>query len=187
MFESLTDLAGQFFGLASLVLCILAFLNTRDDRLMALLLLANAAFALQFAFFQSWTASILSVLVMVRIALARRYPGHRGVMMAVLIASGLAAWLTWQSLADAPALVAMLIGTVSMFLLKGVALRVCMALAAAFWLASHLLAGSIGGVTAEAMVILANAITITRLIRRRQKNAAPPGVGEPDGHQTYRA
>src|SRR5699024_3514549 len=83
-------LAGQLFGLVALVLCILAFSSKQDDRLMGLLLGANVAFALQFMAFQSWTAAVLTVLVMIRIMLAKRYPGSRKVMAGVLAAVAIA-------------------------------------------------------------------------------------------------
>ncbi|WP_110685636.1 YgjV family protein [Salinicola aestuarinus] len=169
--ETVSEFAGQFFGIISLTLCLLAFASRRDERLMTYLILANVAFALQFVFFQSWTAAALTVLVIARIALARRYPGSTGVMGGVLAASLVAAWMTWQSWADLPALLAMVTGTVGMFLLNGVAMRVFLGLAALGWMLSHLLAGSVGGTLAEALVIVTNAITIVRLVRARRRDA----------------
>jgi len=46
------------------------------------LISANVAFALQFALFGSWTAAVLSPLVIGRIILARRYFGNWQVMLA---------------------------------------------------------------------------------------------------------
>lgn len=95
MMESYSTVAGQFFGLVSLVLCVWAFSSKQDDRLLVLLLSANVAFALQFMFFESWTAAALSLLVIARVALARRYPGSKVAMVVVLVASGVASVLTW--------------------------------------------------------------------------------------------
>lgn len=169
MLEDMNMLLGQLFGLVSLVLCVLAFASKRDERLMGLLLLANVAFALQFAFFGSWTAAALSLVVILRIALARRYPGNRWVMATVLAISVAAALLTWQGLADLPALIAMVIGTTGMFLLTGIAMRVCLVLAAFGWMLSHLLVGSVGGTIAEAMIIVTSLVTIHRLRRARHR------------------
>ncbi|WP_438765564.1 YgjV family protein [Kushneria sp. TE3] len=169
MLDSVGPLAGQFFGLVSLLLCLLAFASRRDERLMVLLILANVAFALQFAFLGSWTAAALSLVVILRIALARRYPGNRWVMAGVLAASALVAMLTWQGMADLPALVAMVIGTTGMFLLKGIAMRVFLALAAVAWLFSHWLAGAAGGMLAEALVIVTSLVTIIRLMRAKRR------------------
>lgn len=169
MLDSYSALAGQFFGVISLILCLLAFASKRDERLMGLLLSANVAFALQFILFESWTAAALTVLVIVRIALARRYPGSKGVMVGVLVASGLAALLTWQGWADLPAIVAMTVGTVGMFLFHGISMRICLGLAALSWFLSHALVGSVGGMLAEALVFVTNAITIYRLARARRR------------------
>lgn len=173
MMESYSTVAGQFFGLVSLVLCVWAFSCKQDDRLLMLLLSANVAFALQFMFFESWTAAALSLLVIARVALARRYPGSKVAMSVVLAASGVAAVLTWQSWADLPAIVAMVLGTVGMFLLRGIPMRVSLGLAALAWTLSHILAGSVGGTLAEALVILTNTITIYRLYRAKQRY---PGI-----------
>jgi len=165
MLESYAPIFGQFFGLVSLVLCVLAFASKKDDRLLVLLISANVAFALQFMAFGSWTAAALSVLVIARIALARRYPRNLAVMAGVLAASGLAALLTWQNWADLPALVAMVLGTVGMFMLRGIPMRVFLGLAALAWLVSHALVGAVGGMLAEALVLATNLITIYRLAR----------------------
>lgn len=169
MLDSYSALAGQFFGVVSLILCLLAFSSKRDDRLMVLLLSANVAFALQFALFASWTAAALTVLVIARIALARRYPGSKSVMAGVLVASGVAALLTWQGWGDLPAVVAMAVGTVGMFLLSGIAMRVALGVAASAWFLSHALVGSVGGMLAEALVFVTNAVTIYRLFRAKRR------------------
>lgn len=168
MLESYSTIAGQFFGLLSLILCVLAFSSKQDDRLLKLLLSANVAFALQFMIFESWTAAALTLLVIVRIALARRYPGSKVAMAMVLAASGVASVLTWQSWADLPAIAAMVLGTVGMFLLRGIPMRVFLGLAALTWMLSHILVGSVGGTLAEVLVFLTNAITIYRLHRVKQ-------------------
>ncbi|MGO2136364.1 YgjV family protein [Marinobacter sp.] len=169
MMESYSTVAGQFFGLVSLALCIWAFSSKQDDRLLMLLLSANVAFVLQFMFLESWTAAALSLLVIARIALARRYPGSKAAMAIILAASGAASVLTWQSWADLPAIVAMVLGTMGMFLLRGIPMRVSLGLAAVAWMLSHLLVGSVGGTLAEALVLFTNAITIYRLYRAKQR------------------
>jgi len=173
MLESYSLLAGQFFGAVSLILCVLAFASKHDDRLLVLLICANLAFALQFLFFESWTASALTLLVILRIALARRYRGSIGVMAIMLAVTGLASVLTWQNWADLPAVVAMVLGTVGMFLLRGIPMRVVLGFAALAWMLSHILVGSVGGTLAEALVLFTNAITIYRLHRAKQRY---PGV-----------
>ncbi|TVP47643.1 MAG: YgjV family protein [Halomonas sp.] len=162
-------MAGQLFGLVALVICVVAFASKSDDRLLMLLISANVAFALQFVFFESWTAAALTVLVIVRIVLARRYMGSKLVMTGVLLASGIAAAFTWQSWVDVLPMVAMVLGTIGMFLLRGIAMRVFLGLAALAWMLNNLLIGTIGGTIAEGLIVVTNIITIIRLVRAKQK------------------
>lgn len=171
MFEEVRTLAGQGFGFAALLLCMLAFASKRDERLMLWLISANVAFALQFFSLGSWTAGALTLLVILRIVLARRFPGSVPVMITVLAISGAAAVVTWRGWEDLASVVAMLLGTVGMFLFRGIAMRVLLGLAACAWLTSHALVGSVGGVLAETLVLATNAVTIYRLLVARRRLA----------------
>ncbi|MBT2774599.1 YgjV family protein [Halomonas sp. ISL-60] len=177
MLENLSHsaLAGQLCGLVALVICVVAFASKNDDRLLVLLISANVAFALQFVFFESWTAAALTGLVIVRIVLARRYMGSKAVMAGVLLASGIAAAFTWQSWVDILPVTAMILGTVGMFLLRGIAMRTFLGLAALAWMLNNLLIGTIGGTIAEGLIVVTNIITIIRLVRAKRKY---PGVFE---------
>ncbi len=163
---TLMDWAGQVVSLVALGLCVLAFSSKDDRKLMSLLVSANIAFAIQFALFGSWASALLTLLVIVRIVLARRYARNYWVMSGVLAASCLGAWFTWQGPVDLLPLLAMFLGTLGMFLLRGVPMRLMLAAAATAWLLANLVVGSIGGVVAEAIVVFTNLITIFRLIRQ---------------------
>ncbi|EPC01645.1 hypothetical protein L861_16635 [Litchfieldella anticariensis FP35 = DSM 16096] len=158
-------LLGQGVSLLALALCLVAFASKRDDRLFALLLFANVAFATQFALFQSWVAAGISALIVLRIALVRRFPRHRAIMVGMLLATLVVAVLTWSGLRDIPALAAGLLGTYGMFMLRGIPMRATLAAAALCWVASNLLAGSIGGTIAESLIFLTNVVTMLRLRR----------------------
>ncbi|MDR5859852.1 YgjV family protein [Halomonas eurihalina] len=110
---------GQAVSLVALALCVVAFASKRDDRLFVILVFANVAFAAQFALFQSWVAAGISALIVLRIALARRYPRNTGIMLAMLVATLAIAALTWGGPQDIPALAAGLLGTYGMFMLHG--------------------------------------------------------------------
>ncbi|MGM0768390.1 MAG: YgjV family protein [Pseudomonadota bacterium] len=166
---SLAHLLGQFSGLIALGFCIAGFANKNDDRLMVLLISANVAFALMFAFFESWTAAALTVLVIVRIALARKYQGSWRIMAVMLAINLLVAAVTWREPTDIFPLTAAVLGTVGMFMLRGIPLRVVLGLAALAWLLNNLVIGSVGGTLAEGMVLVTNVITIVRLYRLQKK------------------
>ncbi|WP_431474367.1 YgjV family protein [Marinobacter sp. KM021] len=169
----LSEILGQLFGLVALAFCIAGFANKNDDRLMVLLISANVAFALMFAFFESWTAAALTVLVIVRISLARKYQGSWPLMLAMLGVNLLVAWATWRAATDVFPLAAAILGTIGMFMLRGIPLRIVLGLAAFCWMLNNIVIGSVGGILAEAMVLVTNVITIYRLYRIRKKY---PGV-----------
>ncbi|GGE55223.1 permease [Streptosporangium jomthongense] len=166
---SYTALAGQIVSLIALGFCIVGFASKRDDRLLVLLISANVAFALQFALFGSWTAAILSLLVIGRILLARRYVGNWQVMLAVLAVNLVAAVLTWRSPVDFFAIAAAVFGTLGMFMLRGIPMRLMLAAAAFAWMLNNIVIGSVGGTLAEAMVLVVNFITICRLARMKRR------------------
>lgn len=178
---SYTALAGQIVSLIALGFCIVGFASKRDDRLMVLLISANVAFALQFALFGSWTAAVLSLLVIGRIMLARRYVGNWQVMLAVLAVNLVAAILTWRSPVDFFAIVAAIFGTFGMFMLRGIPMRLMLAAAAVAWMLNNIAIGSVGGTLAEGIVLVTNFITIYRLARMKRRypeafgNAKEPG------------
>lgn len=165
-------LAGQVLGLVALGLCILAFASRDDDRLLFILVGANVAFALHFVLFGAWTAAALTGLIILRIMLARRYRGSLALATLMLAASGVAAALTWRAPIDALPLVATVLGTIAMFLLRGIPMRVLLALAAFTWTLNNLLIGSIGGAVAEALILATNLVTIARLMRARTTHPA---------------
>ncbi|MDR5898675.1 YgjV family protein [Halomonas vilamensis] len=166
---SVSALAGQFFGLVALVICLVAFASKNDDRLLVLLISANVAFALQFVFFASWTAAALTLLVIVRIILARRFVGSNVVMIGVLVANVVAATLTWQSAVDTLPLTAATLGTVGMFMLRGIAMRVVLGLAAFAWMLNNVIIGSVGGTLAEGLIVVTNMVTIILMLRAKRR------------------
>ncbi|AZT85617.1 YgjV family protein [Marinobacter sp. NP-4(2019)] len=173
---SLAAVLGQICGLIALGFCIAGFANKNDDRLMVLLISANVAFALMFAFFQSWTAAALTVLVILRIALARKFQGSWRIMAVILAINLLVAAVTWQVPTDIFPLTAAVLGTVGMFMLRGIPLRIVLGLAALSWMLNNIVIGSVGGTLAEGMVLVTNVITIIRLHRLKKKY---PDVIEP--------
>ncbi|MGD8710558.1 MAG: YgjV family protein [Ectothiorhodospiraceae bacterium] len=165
-------IAAQAVSLIAPGLCVLAFADKRDSRLFSILLLANVAFAAQFALFGSWAAAGITLLIVVRLILVRRFRGSAPVMAGMLLATVAVGWLTWNRPLDATALAAGVLGTYGMFMLQGVAMRVVLAGAALCWVLNNLLIGSVGGTLAESLVLVTNAITIVRLIRDRRRWAA---------------
>lgn len=158
-------LAGQVLGLIALALCIVAFASRDDDRLFVVLILANAAFAAHFMLLQSWVAAGITCVIVLRIVLVRRYKGSWRLMVLLLAMSVVTAMLTWQRPLDILPLSATVLGTFGMFMLRGIPMRLLLAGGALLWMLNNLLIGSIGGTLAEALILVTNLITVTRLAR----------------------
>lgn len=165
-------LAGQALSLVALGLCIAAFSSKNDDRLLAILISANVAFAAHFVLLGGWTAAALTALILLRIVLARRHKGSRPVAAVLLALNGIAAAATWQSALDLLPLAAATFGTLGMVLLHGIPMRAALALAALCWMLNNLAIGSIGGVLAEGLILVTNLATMGRLHRDRRAQAA---------------
>ncbi|WP_245409841.1 YgjV family protein [Pararhizobium haloflavum] len=158
---------GELVGLIALLLCIAAFASKDDDRLLTILIAANVAFAVQFAAFGAFVASAISAVIILRIVLARRFPGSRTATGAILVLTAAVAALTWSSPIDIFPLTAGLIGTYAMFMLRGIPMRLGLAAAATCWAITNFLAGSMGALAAETLVLATNVVTIVRLAREK--------------------
>ena len=159
------EFAGQLAGVVALVLCVIAFASKDDDRLLAILISGNVAFAVQFALFGAWVAAAISLTVIVRIILARRLRGHWPTMLTMLaITFGVAA-LGWQGPMDAFPLAAGVFGTVSMFMLRGIPMRIGLVGASICWIVTNAALGAIGALVAEVLMLGAGLVTIARLWR----------------------
>lgn len=79
------------------------------------------------------------------------------------------------ALAKAPAdwlpLAASCLGTLALFLLQGIAMRLVMLCGTCLWIANNLIAGSIGGTALELVVAVVNLSTVWRLCRRAPQAA----------------
>ena len=166
--------AGQALSLVALAICVLAFASKRDERLLALLISANVAFALHFVLFASWVAAGLTALIVGRILLVQRFKGSVAVMAGFLAVSGVVADATWQGPLDVFPLTAAVLGTVGMFLLRGIPMRFFLAGAALAWTLNNILIGSIGGALAEALILGTNLLTIRRMARDRRVDGSVP-------------
>jgi len=79
------------------------------------------------------------------------------------------AMLTWQGPLDMLPMTAAVLGTVGMFMLHGIPMRFFLGGAALIWTIYNLLIGSIGGTLAEAIILVTNFITISRMARDRRR------------------
>jgi hypothetical protein len=57
------------------------------------------------------------------------------------------------------------LGTLALFLLQGIPMRLMMLAGTALWVANNVIAGSIGGTALEVVIAVVNSVTIWRMAR----------------------
>ncbi len=161
------EFTAQLFGLVSFCLGLSTFYQKDDRKLKLIMLLLNVNHLVHFLLLGSLLSAIGAALSALRTYCAIY---TRSIWVAALfIGSGIAIGTTlaenWYQLLPIAGTV---IGTYSIFLLKGIALRLGFLLGSSCWLVNNLIIGSIGGTLLEMSVIIMNVTTIFRIYRDKQ-------------------
>jgi hypothetical protein len=153
----------QLVGYVALVLGVAGFMQKSDTRLKVLMACEGLAYVVHFIllgnFPASGSAGVSSLRMLVSIKSRSRW--WIGVFIAVNVAIGLtfakgfAGWLPVS---------ASCLATVAVFVLRGVWMRLILFVCTLLWLVNNLLSGSIGGTVLEALIAIANAYTIARML-----------------------
>lgn len=161
----------QLFGYAAFVLGVGCFLQTDDRRFKLFMTGECIAYVAHFALLGNPTAVASSLLSMLRSVLSL-HTRSRWVAVGIVsanIAFGLA-------IATKPSdwlpLTASCLGTVALFTLQGIPMRLLMLCGTGLWIANNLVAGSIGGTALELVVAAVNLGTVWRMLRRGRGGAA---------------
>ena len=162
----------QCVGYIAFVLGVGSFLQ-KDERRFKLFMAGEClAYVVHFGLLGNPTAVASSTVSLLRSLLALR---TRSVWVALaIVAINVALGL---SLASQPSdwlpLAASCLGTLALFLLSGVPMRLLMLCGTGLWIANNLIAGSIGGTALELVVAVVNTVTIVRMARAAR--SAPAG------------
>ncbi|MEN9893238.1 MAG: hypothetical protein RLY78_3533 [Pseudomonadota bacterium] len=156
----------QCAGYIAFALGVGCFLQTDDRRFKLFMTGECLAYVLHFALLGNPTAVASSVISTVRSLLALRTRAWW--VAAAVVAANLGFGLAMaQRPADWLPLLASCLGTLALFLLQGIPMRVVMLCGTGLWVINNLLAGSIGGTALEVVVALVNLRTIVRMVRAR--------------------
>ncbi|MCE4558092.1 YgjV family protein [Pelomonas cellulosilytica] len=160
----------QLFGYLAFVLGVGCFLQTDDRRFKCFMTGECLAYVVHFSLLGNPTAVASSLISMTRSLLSLR-TRSRWVAVAVVAANvgfGLA-------IATRPSdwlpLTASCLGTIALFTLQGVPMRLLMLCGTGLWVANNLIAGSIGGTALEVVVAAVNGATIVRMLRQARTAA----------------
>jgi hypothetical protein len=154
----------QWVGYAAFVLGVSSFMQ-KDDRRFKLFMAAQClAYIVHFALLGRPTAVASSTMSLLRSVLAL-YTRSIWVACAV-IAANLALGVTLATRAsDWLPLAASCIGTLALFLMEGVRMRVALLCGTGLWIVNNVIAGSIGGTALELVIAAVNILTIRRMMR----------------------
>ena len=155
----------QCVGYVAFVLGVGSFLQTDDRRFKLFMIGECAAYVVHFAMLGNPTAVASSLISTVRSVLALRTRAWWVAALVVVanLSFGLA---VAQRASDWLPLLASCLGTLALFLLQGVQMRLVMLCGTCLWIGNNLLAGSIGGTALEVIVALVNLRTIFRMARQ---------------------
>lgn len=171
--------AAQCVGYLAFALGVGSFLQTSDRRFKLLMSGECMAYVVHFWLLGNPTAVASSLVSTVRSLLALRTRSPWVALTVVAVNIGLGAALARQP-SDWLPLAASCLGTLALFLLQGIAMRLVMLAGTCFWIANNLIAGSIGGTALEVVVAAVNLSTIARLyLATRESRARPASPAAP--------
>lgn len=155
----------QCVGYVAFVLGVGSFLQTDDRRFKFFMIGECAAYVVHFALLGNATAAASSLISTIRsvLALYTRAWWVAGLVVLANLAFGAAVAERPQ---DWLPLLASCLGTLALFLLQGVPMRLLMLCGTCLWIANNILSGSIGGTALEVVVALVNLTTIVRMLRQ---------------------
>lgn len=160
----------QCVGYAAFALGVGSFLQTDDRRFKLFMAGECFAYVLHFGLLGNPTAVASSCMSLLRSLLALR---TRALWVAALVVAAnlaLGAALARQP-SDWLPLMASCLGTLALFLLQGIPMRLLMLCGTCLWIANNVIAGSVGGTALEVVVAGVNLGTILRMAWARRTAA----------------
>ncbi|MDR3369239.1 YgjV family protein [Rhodoferax sp.] len=171
MFDHWLDTA-QWFGYTAFVLGVTSFLQKNDVRFKLYMSAECIAYVVHFTLLGNPAAGASSLVSMTR-SLVSIYSKSLWIaffFVAINMALGLrlaTVWWNWLPL------IASCVGTLALFLLDGIQMRMAMLVGTSLWIANNVLSGSIGGTALEVVIAITNSYTIIRLhVKSREPKAA---------------
>ncbi|MBI3346288.1 MAG: YgjV family protein [Burkholderiales bacterium] len=161
----------QLFGYLAFVLGVGCFLQADDRRFKGFMAGECLAYVVHFVLLGNPTAVASSLLSLLRSVLSLH---TRSAWVAVAVVSaniGFGLGLAHRP-ADWLPLTASCLGTIALFTLQGIPMRLLMLCGTGLWIANNLIAGSIGGTALEVVVAAVNLTTIARMWREQRATAA---------------
>ncbi|HEY8907687.1 MAG TPA: YgjV family protein [Rhodoferax sp.] len=161
MFERWLDTA-QLFGYGAFVLGVTSFLQKNDVRFKLYMSAECVAYFAHFILLGNPAAGASSLVSMTRslVSIYSKSLWIAFIFVAINVALGLrlaTVWWNWLPL------MASSVGTLALFLLNGIPMRLALLVGTSLWIANNVMSGSIGGTALEVVIAITNSYTIYRL------------------------
>ncbi|AYV23608.1 MULTISPECIES: YgjV family protein [Vibrio] len=153
---------GQALGFLSFGLGISTFYQKSDRQLKILMFVFNINHLLHYLLLGSTVSAVAAGLSAARTLASIHTRSKLVAAVFIVVAGGFGYWIA-DGVGQLWSIIGTVIGTFSMFVLSGVAMRVGFLVGATCWLINNVLVGSIGGTLLEATLIVTNLVTIYRL------------------------
>lgn len=175
VFEHWLDTA-QLFGYAAFFLGVTSFLQKNDIRFKLYMSAECVAYLVHFTLLGNPAAGASSLVSMTRSLVSIYSKSLWIALLFVAINVGLGlklatVWWNWIPL------IASSVGTLALFLLEGIQMRVLMLLGTALWIVNNVLSGSIGGTALEVVIAITNTYTIYKMRVKAREAVAQPLTG----------
>ncbi|URL07257.1 YgjV family protein [Avibacterium sp. 21-595] len=167
MFEEITNIP-QLLGIVAFILGVICFYQKNDRKLKIVMLIQNITYMSHFILMGANVAALSSLLSTLRTA-ASIYVKSKYVAFLFVIVGIVFGYIIADSIWQIFPIIASTAGTIALFLLQGIPMRLFMLIGSSCWLINNLLVGSLGGILLESTVIVVNTITIFRLMRQKQR------------------
>lgn len=161
----------QCVGYVAFVLGVASFLQKDDRRFKQFMAAECFAYIVHFALLGNPTAVASSTMSLLRSVLALRTRALWVALTIVAINIGLGLYLATSAAAWLP-LAASCIGTLALFLLQGVPMRLAMLCGTFLWIGNNLVSGSVGGSALEIVIAMVNTRTILLMVREQRVASA---------------
>jgi hypothetical protein len=162
----------QLFGYAAFVLGVGCFLQTDDRRFRWYMAGECLAYVVHFALLGNPTAMASSLISLTRSLISLR-TRSKWVAVAVVAANVGFGLVIAEKPSDWLPLTASCLGTIALFMLQGIPMRLLMLCGTGLWIANNLIVGSIGGTALEIVIAAINLTTIARMAREASAVSRP--------------
>lgn len=158
----------QFLGILAFILGVVCFYQRNDKTLKIVMLVQNITYMSHFWLLGANVAAISALISTIRTATSI-YISSKYVALFFVILGLIFGYIITDSMWQIFPIIASVIGTISLFLLQGIPMRLFMLVGSFCWLINNILVSSLGGILLESTVITMNTITIIRLLRQKYR------------------